>query len=495
MLRGLVGLLALCGLWAGVATAESEGGLASPWALPAPGACAPEGGLRLATSGEDAPPLPFRPGDVFTVEEIEVLKDFLPPDFWAHRVRFFYEGMHLLIGPCFADYGPPEFYREATRTLVGQAQITENGGLKNYTAGRPFPADTIAATDPQAATKWAWNLEHRYQGAGFFGPFRTADMVGRNGRAEPFVGEIFKAQLSFRADRAKKGYAFPGAKSKHWVAGGIFTAPFDARHYAWRQYRDVRNMTEAGRSDDLHACLPDWRRVRRMAASNVEGLYMPSFSVGVTQAQAIAGIGGGTEGAAGSGGGGAASAPVSSITTKRSGFEGLAIRPVLYGFRLLGVQDILTPINASQPAFPVDAERHFGPWGLSFASDTWDLRRAVAIEGHLKHSGGDDAVARLILYIDVQTGSPLYYMSFDSRGASIDVGMFVGRWSEKRKNYPRWPDDPDRPIRVIDPVGAAFANIGVDGGWRRESWTIVATPPPDRELKRQLSVNDLTKRR
>ena len=37
--------------------------------------------------------------------------------------------------------------------------------------------------------------------------------MGRNGRAEPFVGEIFKAQLSFRADRASQGYEFPGAKS------------------------------------------------------------------------------------------------------------------------------------------------------------------------------------------------------------------------------------------------------------------------------------------
>jgi hypothetical protein len=44
-------------------------------------------------------------------------------------------------------------------------------------------------------------------------------------------------------------------------------------------------------------------------------------------------------------------------------------------------------------------------------------------------------------------------------------------------------------------VGAAFANLSEDGGWRRESWTVVSTPPPDRTVKREISVSNLTKRR
>ena len=43
--------------------------------------------------------------------------------------------------------------------------------------------------------------------------------------------------------------------------------PFDARHYSWRQYRALENMTEAGRTDDLHAYLPNFRRVRRLPGS------------------------------------------------------------------------------------------------------------------------------------------------------------------------------------------------------------------------------------
>ena len=106
---------------------------------------------------------------------------------------------------------------------------------------------------------------------------------------------------------------------------------------------------------------------------------MPSFSVGVVKPSTIAGIGGGMDG--GAGGGAAAGAAATSITTKRSGFEVLETRPLLYDYRFVGVKDVLTPINASRPAYPEVKDRDFGPWGLSFATDRWDLRRAVVIEG------------------------------------------------------------------------------------------------------------------
>jgi hypothetical protein len=231
--------------------------------------------------------------------------------------------------------------------------------------------------------------------------------------------------------------------------------------------------------------------VRRVSAADVEGVYMPSFSVGVVQASNLSGLGGGVDG--GAAGGAAAGAAASSITTKRSGFEVLETRPLLYDFRLVGAKDVLTPINASRPMYPESKERDFGPWGLSFATDRWDLRRAVVIEGRLKGQAGGTQVARYVLYLDAQTAMPLYYISFDSRDERIDVGMFVGRWSETREDYRRWPDAPKQPVRVIDSVGESFANIAEDGGWRRESWTAVSTPPDTKTLKRELSVNNLSK--
>jgi hypothetical protein len=140
-------------------------------------------------------------------------------------------------------------------------------------------------------------------------------------------------------------------------------------------------------------------------------------------------------------------------------------------------------------------EREFGPWGLSFASDRWDLRRALVLEGRIKGKPGERGEARITWYFDLQTLHPLYYIAYDSKDEPIDIGVFASRWSEDRADYPRWPDDPDRPVRVLDSMGAAFANLAEDGSWRRESWELVATPPSDAVVKRMASVNELTKRR
>src|SRR5690606_28824763 len=120
----------------------------------------------------------------------------------------------------------------------------------------------------------------------------------------------------------------------------------------WRQYRNEESLSRAQRTDDLLAYLPTWRRVRRISAVNVEGLYMPSFSVGVTQSQQLA-VGAGGAGEAGGGvtGGGAVGASSGTLQTRRSGFEGMEIRPLLWDWRVAGVQDLLAPINAAQPMY------------------------------------------------------------------------------------------------------------------------------------------------
>ena len=279
----------------------------------------------------------------------------------------------------------------------------------------------------------------------------------------------------------------------HWVAGGKFFVPQPAREFAWRQFRDVEHEAKQERSDDLHAYLPEWRRVRRLNAADVEGLYMPSFSVGTVQATTLA-VGGspGSGGAAVSAG---VSAGGGTLQTKRSGFEGLEARPLMYTHRILGVQDVLAPINGATPMYPAEKERGFGPWGLSFANDRWDLRRALVLEGTAKDAKGGHHTARFVKWIDLQTLHPLYYVAYDARDEIVDLGMYVGRWSEDREDYPRWPDDESRPVRVIDSVGAAFANLAEAGSWRRESWDIVSTPPKDKVVRRMLSVSNLTRGR
>lgn len=466
------------------------------WAVPPEGRCDLVGGLP-DLGGEDAPAsFPFEPGASVALPQLERLRRFLPEALWTYRERFFYEGMRLEIGPCYRDYSPPAFFSDATARHAGQATLTENGGLEGWEAGLPFAPDTIDPADARAGARWAWNAAARYQAAGFRGRFRIVDLLGRVGRAEAFEGELFRIQISHRADLADAGYATPFAKGNWWVAGGKFFEPFNAREYAWRQYRHEDSLAKAIRTDDLHAYLPGHRRVRRISAMNLEGIYMPSFSVGVVQATQLA-VGGGP-GSAGAGGAlvaGGVGGDAGTLQTKRNGFEGQELRPLLWTWRVVGTRDLLAPINAGNAMYPTEEEREFGPWGLSFASDRWDLRRALVLEGRIKDKPGDRGEARVTWYFDLQTLVPLYYVAYDVEDEPIDIGVFAGRWSEDRPDYPRWPDDPARPVRVIDSMGAAFANLAEDGSWRRESWELVGTPPPDKELKRLQSTAGLTKGR
>jgi hypothetical protein len=462
----------------------------SPWVLPAEGACAPSGGIHLAPGkpAEDATAAPLTPGDSFGIERLAVLERYLPDFLWTHRDRFFYEGMRLEIGPCFRSYAAPDFFVSATEQGRGKAKLAADGGLTGWTAGLPFHPGEIAPDASDAGLRWLWNVQSRYQAAGFRGRFRMTDLVGKIGRAEPFEGEMFKLITSNRADRP--GYEAPGAKGRSFVAGGLFETPFDARQYAWRQFRPEEVLTDPNRSDDLHAYLPQWRRVRRINAARTEGIYMPSFAVSVAPAGVLpVGVGGSV---------GVVQVPSDAggtIQNKRSGYEGLEYRPLLYDVTVVGLHDVLTPINATTPSYPDSPDREFGPFGLSLATDRWDLRRALVLELRRKQGIGSEIEARQIVYVDLETLSPLYIATFDEKNELTNVGMYAGRWSEDREGYPRWPDDPARAVRVIDPVGAAFANLAEHGSWRRESWANVGTPPSDAEVKQQLSVNQLTKRR
>jgi hypothetical protein len=493
-----LGALALALAAATPVTAESD-----PWQLPTAGACSPSGGLR-GSDDDAAARFPYRSGDAVELAKLSTLRSFLPPELWEQRERFFFEGMRLEVGPCFADYAPPAFYAEAAQPAA--VRLTD-GGLEGYRAGAPFPARGLAADDPDVAAKWAWNAALRYQGAGPSGKFRIVDFQRGQDQTFTHEGEFFLFQLLHRADLADG--KLPFADDALFAAGGRFLEPFPARHFAWRQLRPADALRNPDATDDLYAYLPEYRRVRRLPAARLESLYLPLYGVGgqIQQGLAVASGpsgGSGVSGAGGAGGGVSAGGGAASlgdpgpdvggdVPTARSGFEGLALRPNLWRWRLVGVRDVLAPINLRSALYPADANRSFGPSGLSFANDRWDLRRALVLEARAKDAAAPDGEARVIWYFDLQTLTPLYTMSFDAQDRPMDVGVFAGRWSEEREGYRPWPggDAKDKDVRVIDPVGAAFAT-SADTGWRRESWDVVSTPPSEGELRELISVSELT---
>ena len=355
--------------------------------------------------------------------------------------------MELQVGPCFRDYAPPVFFEEATELFRGQAQLGEDGSLIGFRAGLAFAPDDISPDDPKAGIEWAWNAVTRYRAGGNFGKIRMTTVANER-TSSRFKGEHFMVPIHGRSDRAKDDFRFPGKVSAIWVGGGE-TENIRGEECKWRQYGYMDRRPELAIYD------PERRSVRRAFPLNHEGPV-----------------------------------PICRI----DGQEGFFFRggfPLLYTWKLVGLRDVIAPINAQSAAFPEDKDRNFGPLQVSFASDRWEVRRALVLEGTHKESEPADGARRFTWYYDLQTLSNLYYISHAEDGSLAAAAYFVGRWSEDRPEYPRWKDDPERPFRVIDMVGVAIVDKVRKNIVRIEAWDTVAAPPSDKKVKRMLSQSSL----
>ena len=437
----------------------------------------------------DAAPFVLKEGMVLHHEDLMILRQLLPSEIWRHREVFLFEGMSMEIGPCYRRYRSPAFYREASERFAGEAEIDDDNNLLNYTAGLPFDPETI---DPEAeggAAKWAWNFERRYKGAGFRGSFRLVDFPTRMGNIQHYRGTIFQFQAGGRSDLAEQGYRIPEAEGTIWTAGGEFTHPFDARELKWRQFRPRKSFRRYRESDDTFVYIPTMRKMRRAATSWVDGMFMPSYSFG--------GDGGGGPIPIGTGGAGSLDSigavnPSSgqsipqSMNIKR-GVTGLSIRPNAYIWRFRGYQDLLAPINSSRSGYPKDLERNFGNSGLSVASDRWEIRRSVVIEGALRVA--DEVLRTVTIHVDYQTQQPLFWIARTDKRRLLEIGIFVHRFSGDVAGYPQWPDGTQ--ALVFEPVAQVFYNaLEGAGGWRRESYDLLSVPY-NKQARRNMTSSDV----
>jgi len=478
--RALTALLAAAGLLAALSGASRA---APP----------PEGTCPVLT-GEGGPPetredvggAMLEEGSVIGLDRLLGLRSLFPPQVWAQREAFFFQGMRMEIGPCHRRYPTPAFFSRATLAHWEEVELDDDGSLEGYVAGLPFPPDTIDPEAEDAGLRWAWNLQQRWRGASHVGSFRITDMPSRVGSVETYLGSFFLLPTRHRADLADQGYAVPEAKDTLWVAGGRFTEPFHARHLAWRQFRPAETHEDWDEGDRTWVYVPDMRKPRRAATAWVDGLYTPRYS-----ASGQIAAGGGVPFAVGDQISAInPTAGVSAIATQniRRGFVGLSLRPNAYTWSYEGERDVLAPLNGFQSGYPTNPDRNFGPSGLSPASDRWDLRRAVVIRGHMKRPDGP--VAAVTYYLDWQTQQPLYYISQRANGLVLDIGIFVHRFSGDRADYPQWPGGGE--ALVFDPVAAAFFTVAEGGtGWRRESYDVRSVPVPPQDLQRMISVGEL----
>jgi len=452
-------------------------------APPPEGRCPSMGGRPGDTEQDDAIPVPLREGMLLGYQNILNLRELLPIEIWRNRDQFFFEGMQMSVGPCHRRYPMPSFFSDATTEFAGRAELDDDGNLRKYVAGLPFPPDAIAPEDPAAGARWAWNMQMRYRGAGPIGRFRLTDMPGIVGGVQTYLGSFFYIQTGHRADIAENDYQIPEAEGIDFVAGGRFDEPFNARHLAWKQQRPAKARKKYTRSDDTFVYIPTMRKMRRAPTAWVDGVYTPIYRVGGD-----------------SGGGGmpliesdytvsgsinpTAGASIATSEHIRQGFSDLAIRPNAYIWRSLGEREVLAPINSAHPGYPINPDKNYGPSGLSVATDRWDVRWAVVIEGLARQRGG--GFDKIIVYVDYQTQVPLYIMTKRRTNRLVEVGIPVHRFSGDVFNYPMWPNG-ERAL-VFDPVAAVYYGAGMGhSGWRRESYAVKSLPVRNAELMRYLS--------
>ncbi len=456
--------------------------------LPPPEHRCPTLAGRADGPAQDASPPVVREGAALAYSDVLHLAALLPQEVWRNRDAFFHEGMRMEIGPCHRRYAPAEGYRVATERHAGEARLDAEGNLLDYRAGLPFPPEAIDPAADDAALRWAWNYVHRYRGAGPRGSFRIVDFPSRVGGVLTYTGSWFQIALAHRADLASTQYRVRDATDVSWIAGGRFAAPGDARHLAWRQLRPESTTRDATRPDETFVYVPEMRKVRRAATGWVDGLFTPRY-------RAAARGGGGGIALPGAGGAVSPSGGASAAVTEHlpRGFTGLAIRPNAYAWRMLGVREVLAPINVVRVGYPQRPIRNYGPSGLSVGSDRWEVRQAVVIQGALRERGrGYDT---LTLYLDSQTQQPLYFMKSRRPGNRLlEVGVLLHRYSGDVPGYPPFPDGSG--ANVFDPVAAIFVDTPEGGsGWRRESYDLDSTPPRPHELERMMSPSYLERGR
>ena len=459
------------------------GGTAAQAGLPPENECPVLTNIPGASPAEDATSFRLREGMLLHFADVLLLGSLLPTEVWRNRDTFFNDGMRLELGPCHRRYATAEWYDEATKRFAGQSQVDENGNLRGYVAGLPFPPDTIDPASPDAAVRWAWNAERRYRGAGPVGKFRLVDMPSRVGGIQTYEGNWFWLQTGHRADLAESGYALPVAPDTEWVAGGYFSEPTPAWNLAWRQLRPLQTALQYDHPDDTFVYVPTMKKMRRAASGWVDGLYMPRYRVSGDAGGGAMPIGGGI---AGQGAINPTAGESIQVTENlRRGFTGLALRPNAYNWKLLGERVVLAPINITRSGYPEDRNRNFGESGLSVGNDRWDVRYAVVIQGTLKERGLEYDV--MTLWIDYQTAQPLYVVTRRHGGQQMEeVGILVSRYSGDLMKYPAWPGGAK--ANVFDPVAEVFYEVSEGGsGWRRESYDVVSVPPEESELRRLTS--------
>ena len=431
-----------------------------------------------ATTEDVVPGLPFQEGDVITMDDVDKLKDYLPPQFWEHREYFFYEGMELVVGPVQRDYTlGADAYINATKQFHGQARIGRDGALENYTAGLPFYGDDIDCKgDPQAGAKIIWNFIKAWEGSGGKATWSytywdrgdqlplyyegTARAIPLSNRPEPqylteeLMGDVFKNE--------RRQNAF----------GIEVDAPFDARGIMLLTYRykAADAPLDQAKNDDTWVYVPDLRRTRRIStAQRTDSVQGTDFTM--DDLRSFAGI------------------------------------PPQYEWECLGEATVIAPMNTKKMAYPYTDDYNFGPYGFSFASDNWEVRDAWIVRFDPKNE--DHPYHHKDIYVDKATFNTIYSFAYDRKNELWKIIWHNHRYSEdwngetpetsdtreKDGNWYKGWEGVEHPndLRIVSDI---IVNVQTGTGNRIEFWDANGTPLSSKgKLRRYIDIGRLNKGR
>lgn len=299
------------------------------------------------------------PGTTLTQSTWQAAKEVLPPEI----LRLIQAGEFETTVQETTNSPLPEAYIEATLKGAGQVQIGNDGELKNYVAGLPFPL--LDPSDLQAGLEAAWNLRYRNFGDSVEVNY-TIQLRDHTGRAQRSLE--FQHFFRFGLHRAE-----PDANLARWKSEGVFykeylqaLAPLDLTGFQQILLHYDRDTL----ADEEWAYNPHTRRVHKT-------VYNPL----------------------------AAPLGLSYFGEDRLGFTGY-LHP--YEWRLRGRQVVLAPWGTKAE------QARFGGKGGWYPVDPWELRTAVVLEGRPRNA--NHPYGKRVFYLDEQTYAILYVLVYDHQG-------------------------------------------------------------------------------
>jgi hypothetical protein len=316
-------------------------------------------------------------------------------------------------------------------------------------------------TDPQAGAKIIWNFDYQWSGTG--GASEYYYSYWDRGEKLPlfFEGTARSVILSHRVEKEhleKRGGDTFRSETRKQAFGIEINQPFDVRGIALMTYRykSSDQPVEQARNDDTWIYIPNLRRVRRIStAQRTDAVSGTDFT----------------------------------FDDLRS-FSGIVPQ---YEWECLGEMDLIAPMNSKVRAYPYNKDHNFGPYGLSYADDNWEMRKAVKIRFTAKNPS--HPYHHKDIWVDKETLTAMYSAAYDQKNELWKLIWHNHRFSEDDPEwYLGWPGIPKpNDLRVVSDT---IVNVQTGTGNRIDFWDAHGTPLRSKgRIRRYIDIGRLSKGR